>query len=86
MEQFQFGSRQNLAPKDSPVFTGTPVAPTATAGTSTTQIATTAFVGNAVSSKLNTNQGANNAGKFMVVNSSGNIVPVEMSAWQGGDY
>jgi hypothetical protein len=33
----------------SPTLTGTPVAPTATAGTNTTQIATTAFVGTAVS-------------------------------------
>ena len=33
----------------SPAFTGTPTAPTATAGTDTTQIATTAFVTNAVS-------------------------------------
>ena len=33
-----------LAPKASPTFTGTPAAPTATAGTSTTQIATTEFV------------------------------------------
>lgn len=32
------------APKDSPTFTGTPKAPTAAAGTNTTQIATTAFV------------------------------------------
>lgn len=32
------------APLASPTFTGTPVAPTATAGTNTTQIATTAFV------------------------------------------
>lgn len=32
------------APLASPTFTGTPAAPTATAGTSTTQIATTAFV------------------------------------------
>lgn len=32
------------APLASPTFTGTPVAPTATGGTSTTQIATTAFV------------------------------------------
>ena len=32
----------------SPVLTGTPLAPTATAGTNTTQIATTAFVANAV--------------------------------------
>jgi hypothetical protein len=33
----------------SPTFTGTPFAPTATAGTSTTQIATTAFVAAAIS-------------------------------------
>ena len=32
----------------SPVLTGTPAAPTASAGTNTTQIATTAFVANAV--------------------------------------
>lgn len=36
------------APLASPNFTGTPVAPTAAAGTNTTQIATTAFVTNAV--------------------------------------
>lgn len=36
------------AKKESPTFTGTPTAPTATAGTKTTQIATTAFVGTAV--------------------------------------
>lgn len=33
----------------SPTFSGTPAAPTATAGTSTTQLATTAFVANAIS-------------------------------------
>ena len=33
----------------SPIFTGTPAAPTATAGTNTTQLATTAFVTGAVS-------------------------------------
>jgi hypothetical protein len=33
----------------SPAFTGVPTAPTATAGTSTTQIATTAYVGTAIS-------------------------------------
>lgn len=38
------------APLASPTFTGTPKAPTATAGTNTTQIATTAFVTSAVSS------------------------------------
>ena len=40
-----------LAPKASPALTGTPTAPTAAAGTNTTQIATTAFVKNAVDSK-----------------------------------
>ena len=34
---------------NSPTFTGIPAAPTATAGTNTTQLATTAFVGTAVS-------------------------------------
>lgn len=39
-----------LAPKSSPIFTGTPVAPTANEGTDTTQIATTAFVNKAFQS------------------------------------
>ncbi len=37
------------APKASPALTGTPTAPTAAAGTNTTQIATTAFVTSAIS-------------------------------------
>ena len=36
------------APLASPTFTGTPAAPTATAGTNTTQVATTAFVTSAI--------------------------------------
>lgn len=40
------------APLASPEFTGTPKAPTATAGTNTTQIATTAFVKNAVDTAI----------------------------------
>lgn len=36
------------APLASPALTGTPTAPTATAGTNTTQVATTAFVGSAI--------------------------------------
>ena len=40
------GNKANIA---SPTFTGVPAAPTATAGTSTTQIATTEFVSTAVS-------------------------------------
>jgi len=39
----------NKAPLASPTFTGTPAAPTATGGTNTTQIATTAFTTSAVS-------------------------------------
>lgn len=42
-----------LAPKASPALTGTPTAPTAAAGTNTTQIATTAFVQTAITNKLN---------------------------------
>jgi hypothetical protein len=38
-----------VANADSPAFTGTPTAPTATSGTNTTQIATTAFVTGAIS-------------------------------------
>ena len=40
------------APKASPTFTGTPVAPTATSGDSSTQIATTAFVQGEISTQL----------------------------------
>jgi hypothetical protein len=42
------GTWSNVAPLASPTFTGTPAAPTATAGTNTTQLATTAFVTSAV--------------------------------------
>ena len=43
------GNKANLA---SPTFTGTPKAPTAAAGTNTTQIATTAFVKAAVDTAI----------------------------------
>jgi hypothetical protein len=42
----------NKAPLASPTFTGTPSAPTASAGTNTTQIATTAFVSTAVANAI----------------------------------
>lgn len=35
---------------------------------------------------IGSNQGAANAGKFLVVNSSGVVEPVSMTAWQGGSY
>ena len=41
-----------LAPKASPALSGTPTAPTAAAGTNTTQIATTAFVTSAVNTAV----------------------------------
>lgn len=44
--------KDTFAPKASPAFTGTPTAPTATAGTNTTQIATTAFVKTATTDML----------------------------------
>ena len=31
-------------------------------------------------------QGTNNAGKFLIVNSSGNVEAISMSVWQGGSY
>lgn len=43
-----YSTTSTLAPKASPEFTGTPKAPTAAAGTNSTQIATTAFVTGAI--------------------------------------
>ena len=37
-------------------------------------------------SRLAANQGAANAGKFMVVGSDGVVTPVTMQTWQGGNY
>lgn len=49
---FTFGPDVNPSvPTESPAFTGTPTAPTAAAGTNTTQLATTAFVQTAVAGK-----------------------------------
>lgn len=45
------------APISSPTFTGTPKAPTATAGTNNTQIATTEFVGTAITNAISGIQG-----------------------------
>lgn len=48
----------NIAPLNSPALTGTPTAPTANAGTNTTQIATTAFVNTAITNLINGAPGA----------------------------
>lgn len=50
---------------DSPAFTGTPTAPTATAGTNTTQLATTAFVETALGSIDALPSQSGNTGKFL---------------------
>lgn len=53
-----FGSSQsNSAPLASPTFTGTPTAPTAALNTSTTQIATTAFVRTQLAEEIITDSG-----------------------------
>jgi hypothetical protein len=46
------------APLNGPVFEGSPIAPTATAGTNTTQLATTAFVKTAVDNLIDSAPGA----------------------------
>lgn len=52
------------APLADPIFTGTPKAPTATAGTNSTQIATTAFVTTAVANKTSVSGNAGTATKL----------------------
>lgn len=47
-----------IARLESPTFSGTPAAPTATAGTNTTQVATTAFVATAVANLVDSAPGA----------------------------
>lgn len=51
-------STLGAAPIASPTFTGTPAAPTATGGTNTTQIASTAFVQAAIAALVNSSPGA----------------------------
>ncbi len=66
-----FGCATGYAPLASPTFTGTPGAPTAAAGTSTTQIATTAFltqpgpIGSATA----------NTGRFTTLQATGALTP-----------
>ena len=60
----QTGAITGLATLASPTFTGTPKAPTAAAGTNSIQIATTAFVKNAVDSKTSVSGNAGTATKL----------------------
>ena len=69
------------APLASPEFTGTPKAPTASAGTNTTQIATTAFVIGEISSKLASNDAMLFKG---TLGTGGTITTVPASGYQAG--
>ena len=40
----------------------------------------------ALTGKVSVSQGTENAGKFLIVGSDGNVAPVAMTAWQGGSY
>lgn len=69
------------APLNSPALTGTPTAPTATAGSDTTQIATTAYVKNEVDSKLSSTYKAKGSVAFaslpaLVAANEGNVYNV----------
>jgi hypothetical protein len=44
------------------------------------------IVDTAVTARLKINQGAANAGKFMVVNNSGNVVPTTVPFANGGSF
>lgn len=65
------------APLASPTFTGTPAAPTASGGTNTTQLATTAFVQSAVSSGT-----ANSPQTWLVLNGTGGTTINKLACWQ----
>ena len=81
--QTQLNSKAPLA---SPTFTGTPVAPTATSGTNTTQVATTAFVAVVASQALGVGQTWQNAGKTFGItytNTTGRPIQVSVYAYAG---
>lgn len=40
----------------------------------------------ALTGKVSVSQGTENAGKFLIVGSDGNVSTVAMTAWQGGSY
>lgn len=71
-------STSTLVQSASPTFTGSPKAPTADPGTDTTQIATTAFVQNAIGGKISVSQGAANAGKVLAVGNDGTVSPQDV--------
>jgi len=74
------------APLASPALTGTPTAPTASAGTNTTQVATTAFVVDAVNTATAANTvelGTDTTGNYMVNVSAGTGISVTHTQSEG---
>lgn len=75
------------APLDSPALTGTPTAPTATAGTNSTQIATTAFVADAVATACNNVLSAGDAMVFKgTLGTSGTVTALPATHEVGWTY
>ena len=67
----------------SPVFTGTPTAPTAAGGTNTTQIATTAFVINEIGSKISAAQALRFKG---TIGTDGDVTELPVNPTVGDTY
>jgi plastocyanin len=72
------------APLASPEFTGTPKAPTATTGTSTTQIATTAFVAASISNGATPDATTISKGKLQLANDLGGTADLPTVTSVGG--
>jgi len=72
-------SIDGFAPINSPVFTGTPAGPTATVGTATTQLATTAFVAATILAVSLPGQGSATAGDVITTDGAGT------ASWQAPD-
>lgn len=70
----------------SPASSGTPAMDGTASRGSSNDYARADHVHPTDTSRLAANQGAANAGKFMVVGSDGTVAPVTMTAWQGGNY
>ena len=79
--QTQLNAKAALA---SPTFTGTPKAPTASAGTNTTQLATTAFVKTAVSNANSKDSGEPVSSKVFYA-CFGNVCEVKISSYAVGN-
>lgn len=74
------------APVTSPVLTGTPKAPTASAGTNTTQIATTAFVQTAVNNGIADSDAMIIKGTVGIINADGTVTDLPTTYKTGWTY